>query len=261
MHRVQRGPLTGLIAQVMLLGGIAATVGLGPAGWCAGLTYGIVTAALLARGLRRAGAAGLGPADVVTLSRAVLVGGVTALVADGFARPAPTPVLVGLTAVALALDAVDGRVARRTGTVSAFGARFDMEVDAYLLLVLGAHLAPTVGGWVLAIGAMRYAFVAAGWALPWLRAPLPPRLWRKTIAATQGVALVTATAKLLAPAATDVLLAGALTLLVASFGRDVGWLWRRRPGGPVDRARRRALARSAQPPARVSACAGREPRT
>ena len=32
--------------------------------------------------------------------------------------------------------AVDGRVARCTGTVSRLGARFDMEVDAVLILVL-----------------------------------------------------------------------------------------------------------------------------
>ena len=41
-----------------------------------------------------------------------------------------------LSSVALALDGVDGQVARRTRTVSALGARFDMEVDAFLVLVL-----------------------------------------------------------------------------------------------------------------------------
>ena len=40
------------------------------------------------------------------------------------------------------LDAVDGQVARRTGTVSALGARFDMEVDAFLILVLSVYVAP-----------------------------------------------------------------------------------------------------------------------
>ena len=46
--------------------------------------------------------------------------------------------------VALALDGVDGQVARRTGTVSALGARFDMEVDAFLVLVLSVHVAVLV---------------------------------------------------------------------------------------------------------------------
>ena len=34
------------------------------------------------------------------------------------------------------LDLVDGWVARRTGTASPFGARFDLETDAALILVL-----------------------------------------------------------------------------------------------------------------------------
>ena len=56
-------------------------------------------------------------------------------------RVRPGRPLVGLTAVALALDGVDGRVARRTETVTAVGARFDMEVDAFLILVLSVYVA------------------------------------------------------------------------------------------------------------------------
>ena len=77
--------------------------------------------------------------------------------------------LVVLATIALILDGVDGQVARRTNTVTALGARFDMEVDTFLLLVLSAHIAPALGVWVLAIGLMRYAWVAARWLLPWLR--------------------------------------------------------------------------------------------
>ncbi|WP_083802165.1 CDP-alcohol phosphatidyltransferase family protein [Micromonospora sp. ATCC 39149] len=236
MRRVQRGPLAGLASLFGLLAGIGATVGLGPAGWLAGTAYGVGLCALLARGLRRQDAAGLGPADVVTLSRAILIGGVTALVADGFTRPTPVPLLVGLTTVALLLDAVDGQVARRTGTESDLGARFDMEVDAYLILLLGVHLAPTTGAWVLVLGAMRYAFVAAGWTSPWLRGTLPPRQWRKVVAALQGIVLAVAAAGVLPPVATSVLLAGAFALLVESFGRDVGWLWQHRPVADRDGA-------------------------
>ena len=111
----------------------------------------------------RSASPGLGPADLVTLGRAVLVGGVTALVADWLVTGRmPTAVLVALAAVALALDAVDGRVARRTGTASARGARFDMEVDAVLVLVLSGYVAALLGPWTLAIGAMRYVFAVAG---------------------------------------------------------------------------------------------------
>nr|WP_205864417.1 CDP-alcohol phosphatidyltransferase family protein [Planosporangium mesophilum] len=220
--------------QVALLATLAGTVGLGAAGWLTGAGYGLVVCAALSTGLSRAGAGALGPADRVTLTRATLVGGVAALTVDSFERPAPVGVLVALASVALVLDAVDGAVARRTGTVSALGARFDMEVDAFLILVLSVDVARPVGTWVLAIGAMRYAFVAAGWVLPWMRGALPPRYWRKVVAATQGIVLVAATADVLPRPLTAAAVAVSLALLVESFGRDVGWLWYR-PPRPVRR--------------------------
>src|SRR6185437_2553448 len=127
-----------------------------------------------------------------------------------------------------ALDFVDGRVARRTKTASALGARMDGEVDAFLILALSVAVAPSAGVWVLAIGGARYAFLAAGWAFAWIRAPLPRREWRKTVTAVQGVALTVAAAGILPPAATRAVLAVALALLAESFGRDVLWLWRHR---------------------------------
>ena len=59
----------------------------------------------------------LGPADWVTLARATLAVGVAALTADSFDQPAPVTMLVTLAALALALDAVDGWVARRNDNV------------------------------------------------------------------------------------------------------------------------------------------------
>lgn len=226
---VQPGPLAGLAGQVVLVAALAGTVGLGVAAVLAGLGYGLVACAALTRGLQRAGATALGQADRVTLTRSTLVGGVTALAVDSLRRPAPVAVLVALTAVALALDGVDGWVARRTGTASALGARFDMEVDAFLLLVLSGYVARPVGGWVLAIGGMRYAYVAAGWVLPWLRGALPPRQWRKVVAATQGVVLVVGAADVLPGSVRAAVLAGSLVLLAESFSRDIRWRWRHRP--------------------------------
>jgi phosphatidylglycerophosphate synthase len=164
----------------------------------------------------------------VTFARSLLVAAVTALAACG----GPTSLVVVLAAVALVLDGVDGAVARGTSSTSALGARFDMEVDAFLLLVLSALLTGTVGAWVLAIGLLRYAFVAAGVVLPWLTAPLPPRSSRKVVAAAQGVVLVAAVSGVLPPAVTVVAVSGALVALCWSFGRDVVWLARARRRRP-----------------------------
>lgn len=244
MPTVRTGPAIGLAGQVALLATLAGTVGLGVAGWLTGITYGMALCATLSWGMHRSGAGGtLGPADRVTLIRATLVGGVAALATDSLTRPTPVATLVTLTGVALALDGVDGWVARRTGTASALGARFDMEVDSVLLLVLSLYVAGPVGAWVLAIGGMRYAFVVAIWVLPWMRGTLPPRYWRKVVAATQGVVLVVATAGVLPRSLLVVALAAALALLVESFGRDVLWLWYHRSTAPAQPAAEPALAR------------------
>ncbi|MFC6085954.1 CDP-alcohol phosphatidyltransferase family protein [Sphaerisporangium aureirubrum] len=224
-----REPAVGVAAQIVLLAGLWIVVGLGPAAWVAGTTYAVILSAILTYALLRSRARSLGPAGRVTLARAELVGGVTALVTMfRMGKDAPVELLVALAAVALILDAVDGHVARRTGTVSALGARFDMEVDAFLILVLSVFVAGTAGAWVLAIGLMRYAFAAAAWAAPWLRAPLPPSFARKTVAALQGIVLVVASARVLPPTAVTTLVAAALALLTWSFGRDVLWLYRNR---------------------------------
>jgi phosphatidylglycerophosphate synthase len=136
--------------------------------------------------------------------------------------------LVALTVVALVLDAVDGWVARHTETESTLGGLFDGEVDAFLMVVLSVYVARSTGAWVLAIGAARYAFLVAGWLLPWMRSTLPPRYWRKVVATTAGVALTFAVPDVLPRFLTNALLAVSLGLLAESFGRDVGWLWRRR---------------------------------
>jgi phosphatidylglycerophosphate synthase len=229
---VRAGPLTGLIVQVVLLAGLAGTVGLGRAAWLAGTAYGLVTCVALTQGMRRSGVAELGPADWVTLTRSTLVGGVAALTVSSFDQTVPVAVPVALALMALVLDGVDGQVARRTGTVTALGARFDMEVDASLLLVLSVYVMRPMGGWVLGIGAMRYAFVAATWVLPWMRGSLPPRYWRKVVASTQGVVLMFATADVLPRPLTATALAASLAMLIESFGRDVGWLWQRRLSSP-----------------------------
>lgn len=221
-------PLIGLVAQVLLIVALAAVAtgagdDLGAAGWIVGISCAALSSRLLARGLADYGVDRLGPADWVTLARATLAVGVATLVAASFEGQMPVVALLSLTVTALALDAVDGRVARRT-RATAFGGRFDGEVDAFLILVLSIYASASVGVWVLAIGAARYAFGAAGWVWPWMRRPLPPRYWRKVAAAAQGIALTIAAAAVLPAPAAVAMLAGALLLLAESFGRDVVWL-------------------------------------
>jgi phosphatidylglycerophosphate synthase len=224
----QAGPAAGLIAQVLLLAVLAGTAGLGAVGRIVGVACAVTMAAALARGLARGPGERLGPASWVTLARATLAVGVAALVADSFARDTPVALLATLAGVALALDLVDGWLARRTGTASALGARFDGEVDAFLILALGVYVASALGPWVLAIGAARYLFGVGEWLLPWMRAPLPPRRWRRVVAAVQGIMLTVAAAGVLPRGLTQVLLAAALAGLAASFGQCVWWLYRHR---------------------------------
>ena len=189
-------------------------------------------------------ALGFGYANGVTAIRAAMVSyvGATVLFGDSFGADTRLSwALVLLVAVALALDGVDGFLARRLAQTSAFGARFDMEIDAFLILVLSVFVAGTFGWWTVAIGAFRYLFVAASWLAPWLTAPLPPKFSRKTVAATQGVVLVVATAHILPDVIAFAGLAVALVSLTWSFARDIAWLWR------SEQLRRAAAARTELP--------------
>jgi phosphatidylglycerophosphate synthase len=169
------------------------------------------------------------PADRVTLLRAVLVALCAVLAVPVLltgARPGPLLVMVG--AAAFAMDALDGPVARRTGTASAAGARLDTATDAALVLVLSCGTAVTVGPWTLCIGALYYFFVAAGRIWPHLHSPLPPRAGSKAIGAFQPFALLLALAPDIPPMVGFAATALALPLLVFSFGRDIVALGRLR---------------------------------
>ena len=229
MRKVRRGTAVAGLCALALLAALNLVDGLGVLGWIAGIAAAGTTNVLLARGLDRRGISRVHPPNGITLTRAMLVAGVAALVADGALGRLHTTAVVTLATVALVLDALDGLVARRTeGGVTELGARFDMEVDAFLILVLSCFAAPIVGAWVLAIGAARYAYGAAGWILPWLRSPLPARYWRKVVAAIQGIVLTVTASQLLPTLAIDLALGGALALLAESFGRDVVWQWQGR---------------------------------
>jgi phosphatidylglycerophosphate synthase len=225
VHRVQTGPVVGFVCVMGLLGVLALSTGLSGVGWAVGVVSGAGINLALARGLVRHHFTRLGLANRVTSIRATLTAAVAALTAESFVRSPSTGPIVFLAVVALVLDGVDGRVARRTRTASALGARFDMEIDALLILMLSGYAARTVGAWVLGIGAARYLFVAAGWGLPWLRGTLPPRYWCKVVAATQGVVLTVTAAGVLPGVLMDTVLAVSMTLLAETFGRQIWGLW------------------------------------
>ena len=101
---------------------------------------------------------GIGAANRVTLARSLLVLPVAALTLQPGVLVLERAYwwIIALGTVAMLLDGTDGRVARRTGTASAFGARFDMELDAFLLLALSVLVwqSGKVGSWVILIGAL-----------------------------------------------------------------------------------------------------------
>jgi phosphatidylglycerophosphate synthase len=172
-----------------------------------------------------------GLANWVTLIRAVVAFGLLAeaihLLAGGRAAGTGLRWLVVLVAsIALCLDWVDGYLARRLGTATGFGARFDMETDAVMILALAA-LAWTfgqAGPWVLASGLLRYIFVISGRLWPVLTLPLPPRKRRQSLCVAQAIALILALAPPVTPIwGTAICLAG-LGFLSYSFGLVLAWL-------------------------------------
>lgn len=217
--------LGGPAADVALAGAGVAAVALAalPAGAAGVATLFYAGAGALVVAAAPRGAA-LGLANRLTLARlagaAVLAG---LAVAPGAAAGAGGWVAAGAAAALLALDGVDGRVARRRGLVSRFGARFDMETDAFTILVLAALAfgLGKAGPWVLAIGALRYAFVAAGAAWPRLARPLPESARRRAVCALQIAVLAALLAPPAAPPVSSALAAAALAALVWSFAIDV----------------------------------------
>jgi phosphatidylglycerophosphate synthase len=166
-----------------------------------------------------------GAANVVTLGR----GGLTVLLLallDAGTTSSWWPVALALLAVVL--DGVDGALARGRAETSAFGARFDMETDALLILVLAALVWQhgKAGAWVLLAGVLRYAFVAAGRFWRALSTPLPPSRRRQAVCVVQIVSLIGALAPPISPPVSSALAFAGLAALAWSFALDTAWLAR-----------------------------------
>ncbi len=169
----------------------------------------------------------LGAANQVTLVRGALVALMAGLLAEQVSRSTAAAAVV-LASIAMVLDGVDGRLARRFRMASAFGARFDMETDALFVAVLALLVwrCGKAGPWVLLAGLMRYLFAALVAIVPRLQRPVPSTPRGKTIAVLQMIALIVALAPFCDRNVSAPIAALGLTALVLSFSLDVVWLLR-----------------------------------
>ena len=221
-----------LVLTALAAGALAAAGGLGADYSGKALTLFAVLAWVVWRALFTAARtphphARFGGANLVTMVRLAVTALLAALLGETLASPAWWAVVVLATATAL-LDAVDGPLARRSGLASDFGARFDMETDAFFTLVLCALVwqAGQAGAWVLASGLMRYAFVAAAQAWPWLAGELPASRRRQTVCVVQITTLIVCLGPIVPPLLASGLAAASLVLLTLSFAIDVRFLHR-----------------------------------
>lgn len=170
----------------------------------------------------------VGPANQVTAVRAMLVALIAGLLGEP-ATPAAGAFVAATSLLVTALDGLDGWLARRSRMASAFGARFDMEVDAVLVLTLSllAWRFGKAGGWIVLSGLLRYLFVAAGRFAPRLERPLPPSRRRQAVCVVQIAGLSAIMLPGLTPPSTTWMAAGLLAALGYSFLTDILWLWRR----------------------------------
>jgi phosphatidylglycerophosphate synthase len=161
-----------------------------------------------------------GAANAVTLLRLLL------LCALGLGRSPPGPREALVLLLVLALDGLDGWLARRNAASSAFGARFDMEVDACMVLLAALLLfvGQRLGPFILVAGALRYAYVLLLALAPRARAEAPASSLGRHAFALTAVALCASAW----PLPHHRWLAAAATLLLAwSFARSLVWSLRR----------------------------------
>lgn len=164
----------------------------------------------------------LTPADTVTLGRSLLVvacGGLV-LAGRGHGRSWVVPVLA---ATAWSLDGVDGYVARRTGTVTERGARWDNAADASLVGVLA--LAVVRDAPCAPVGAALYpAYRLVRRLRPGWRRPIPSSRRGKVVGGTLTGTLLAGTVPGVPRGAVTVATGAAVGAALWSFAVDLTWL-------------------------------------
>jgi len=128
-----------------------------------------------------------------------------------------------LTATVLLFDYLDGWLARRTDNATRFGARFDMESDAFLVAAASftAFQLGHVGAFILIMGALRYAYVLLLAVLGRTDADAPRSRFGRSVF---GLVCVSLTASLWPLDPVQRPLAVVATVAVSySFARSLAW--------------------------------------
>lgn len=191
-----------------------------------------IGALALAWGQRESMGASLGPANAITLLRGSIgasAAGMGVLALFSPLSASLTWTVLVLAMLALALDGLDGWVARRMDCASPFGGRLDMELDGMFTIALSfwAWSSGAAGAWILLSGALRPLFIVATRIWPWMDRPLFQSEHRRVICVVQIATLIGALSPLLAPWSAWIAAIGLLSLIY-SFGIDTLWLIRRR---------------------------------
>ncbi len=169
----------------------------------------------------------LGAANGITTFRVMIVALIVSLIGEPVMHRAAMAASMATAGMAV-LDGVDGWLARRSRMASAFGARFDMETDAALVLVMSILVWQygKAGAWVLLGGSLRYLFAIAGCWLPWMARPLRPTKRARVVAVVYTVGLSVALAPFVPVPLSAIAVGLTTSLLVWSFAVDVRRLWR-----------------------------------
>lgn len=171
-----------------------------------------------------------GHANVITTLRAavasILAGCIPVAAVLHNANPSVAWIIAITATVTLCLDGLDGYLARKANLCSAFGARFDMETDAFLAFIITLILwqSEKVGLWVIGLGVLRYAFILASMKYKALQGELFPSMRRKTVCVIQVGALCLMLFPAISSNEATVLGVIALGFLIWSFAVDVVWL-------------------------------------
>jgi len=161
-----------------------------------------------------------GLANGVTALRLALV-----LLIASCMRAEPGRAIAAMVLGSFVLDGADGWLARRTGSASTFGAHFDMETDALLILIATQELwqRGALGIWILTSGLLRYLYVLYRAILPKRALPMPRSRFGRAAISGLAIGIVLA---FTFPNPLGAIAAGAGTLLVGmSFARSFYWTW------------------------------------